>query len=49
MVEIWKDIGVVAAHHASEHLTSFVVKAKSYLTPPLEVKVFSGKEINIRR
>lgn len=44
MVEVWKDQEAVAVHNSSEHFTSFIAKAKAYLTAPLEVKVYSGSE-----
>lgn len=46
MVEIWQDLQAVANHNSSEHFTSFVAKAKDFLTAPLDVQAFEGKPLN---
>lgn len=43
MVEVWKDEEAVASHNTSEHFTSFVSKAKQYLTAPLDIKAYNGE------
>ena len=43
MVEVWKDEAAVASHNTSEHFTSFVSKAKQYLTAPLDIKAYNGE------
>ncbi|WP_057913578.1 putative quinol monooxygenase [Peribacillus muralis] len=45
MVEIWKDKQAVASHNSSEHFTSFVGKAKEFLSAPLDVKAFEGQPL----
>ncbi|AOH54720.1 monooxygenase [Peribacillus muralis] len=45
MVEIWEDKQAVASHNSSEHFTSFVGKAKDFLTAPLDVKAFEGQPL----
>ncbi|MFJ8264025.1 putative quinol monooxygenase [Rummeliibacillus sp. NPDC094406] len=45
MLEIWQDMQSVASHNSSEHFTSFVAKAKDFLTAPLDVKAFEGKPL----
>ncbi|WP_102693463.1 putative quinol monooxygenase [Rummeliibacillus pycnus] len=45
MVEIWEDMQAVASHNSSEHFTSFVTKAKGFLTAPLDVKAFDGQPL----
>ncbi|WP_062232757.1 putative quinol monooxygenase [Fictibacillus sp. FJAT-27399] len=45
MVEVWQDLEAVDAHNKSEHFTSFVAKAPEYLSRPIELKVFNGKQI----
>ncbi|CAH0261017.1 Putative monooxygenase YcnE [Peribacillus sp. Bi96] len=46
MVEIWQDKQAVASHNSSEHFTSFVGKAKEFLTAPLDVKAFDGQPLS---
>ncbi|WP_285766965.1 putative quinol monooxygenase [Peribacillus sp. SI8-4] len=45
MVEVWEDKQAVASHNSSEHFTSFVGKAKEFLTAPLDVKAFDGQPL----
>ncbi|MGG1574729.1 putative quinol monooxygenase [Fictibacillus sp. NRS-1165] len=45
MVEVWEDLEAVDAHNKSKHFTSFVAKASDYLSRPMELKVFNGKQI----
>ncbi|WP_088068013.1 putative quinol monooxygenase [Gottfriedia luciferensis] len=45
MVEIWKDMGAVAAHNTSAHFTSFVAKAKDYLTAPTEINLYEANKL----
>ena len=45
MVEIWENAESVANHNASEHFTSFVAKAKQFLTAPLDIKAFDGQPL----
>jgi quinol monooxygenase YgiN len=42
MVEVWKDHEAVQSHNGSEHFTSFISKAKPYLSAPLDVKIYDG-------
>jgi quinol monooxygenase YgiN len=46
MVEIWEDLQAVNHHNSSEHFTSFIAKAKEFLTAPLDAKVFDGQPMN---
>ncbi len=46
MIEVWQDMQAVSSHNSSEHFTSFVAKAKDFLTAPLDVKAFEGKPLN---
>lgn len=45
MVEVWQDEAAVASHNTSEHLTSFVAKARNFLIAPFEIKVFEGSPL----
>ncbi|WP_409296271.1 putative quinol monooxygenase [Peribacillus sp. SCS-26] len=47
MIEVWKDAGAVATHNQSSHFTSFVGKAKDFLTAPLDVKAFDGQPVKL--
>ncbi|MGE7762183.1 putative quinol monooxygenase [Peribacillus sp. NPDC097895] len=47
MVEIWQDKQAVASHNSSEHFTSFVGKAKEFLTAPLDVKAYDGQPLSL--
>lgn len=46
MIEVWQDKQAVSSHNSSKHFTSFVTKAKEYLTAPLEVKAFEGQPLS---
>ncbi|VDG96532.1 Putative monooxygenase ycnE [Lysinibacillus sphaericus] len=45
MVEIWNDIEATTTHNTSEHFTTFVQKAPTYLAAPMDLKVFSGEPV----
>ncbi|MCK2021190.1 MULTISPECIES: putative quinol monooxygenase [Peribacillus] len=45
MVEVWQDHLAVAGHNSSEHFTSFVGKAKEFLSSPLIVNAFEGQPL----
>ncbi|MBP0725347.1 antibiotic biosynthesis monooxygenase [Bacillus sp. RG28] len=45
MVEVWENAESVANHNTSEHFTSFVAKAKQFLTAPLDIKAFDGQPL----
>lgn len=45
MVEVWQDQLAVASHNSSEHFTSFVKKAKEFLSSPLNVSAFEGQPL----
>jgi quinol monooxygenase YgiN len=47
MVEVWQDSQAVASHNTSEHFTSFVGKAKEFLTAPLDVKAYDGQSVKL--
>lgn len=47
MVEVWQDTQAVASHNSSEHFTSFVGKAKDFLTAPLDIKAYEGHTLNL--
>ncbi|KAA8997205.1 antibiotic biosynthesis monooxygenase [Paenibacillus spiritus] len=44
MVEVWKDGAAVQAHNASPHFQAFAGQASSYLTAPLDVKVYQAEQ-----
>lgn len=45
MVEVWKDAQAVASHNETAHFTSFVGRAKDFLTAPLDVKAYDGQPL----
>jgi quinol monooxygenase YgiN len=47
MVEVWEDAQAVASHNQSSHFTSFIGKAKEFLTAPLDVKTFDGQPVKL--
>ncbi|MCL6603296.1 MAG: antibiotic biosynthesis monooxygenase [Paenibacillus sp.] len=42
MVETWRDPEAVTAHNTSEHFKAFAAKAGTFLSAPLDVKVYNG-------
>ena len=42
MVETWRDSEAVSEHNASGHFTAFAAKAGTFLSAPLDVKVYNG-------
>ena len=42
MVETWRDSEAVTEHNTSEHFTAFAAKAGTFLSAPLDVKVYNG-------
>ena len=49
MVEVWKDEAAVASHNTSAHFTSFVSKAATILTAPLNIKAYNGELVKYSR
>lgn len=45
MVETWRDPEAVAEHNSSEHFTAFAAKAGTFLSAPLDIKVFNGTPV----
>lgn len=46
MVETWRDQAAVAAHNTSPHFTGFAAQAGSFLTAPLDVKLYNAEELS---
>mgnify|MGYP000607088666 FL=1 len=45
MVETWRDSEAVTAHNTSGHFTGFAAKAATFLSAPLDIKVYSGNPL----
>ncbi|MDR7072481.1 putative quinol monooxygenase [Fictibacillus barbaricus] len=45
MVEVWRDHEAVQSHNGSEHLTTFLEKAKLYLSAPADVNVYDANQL----
>ncbi|UKS29687.1 antibiotic biosynthesis monooxygenase [Paenibacillus sp. HWE-109] len=45
MVEIWENLDAVASHNKSDHLKTFVSRAREFLAAPLIIKSYKGEPL----
>ena len=45
MVEIWRSLDAVASHNQTDHLKTFVSRAREFLVAPLEIKSYKGEPL----